>query len=84
MKPVLLLIALLFCSCAETRIYEDGRLVCVVRSDATNVTLRTYKGGYFHADTLNQSEPIKAYGGEVASIVGSLGTAAAAAATVVR
>jgi hypothetical protein len=81
---VALLAVLLLCGCAETRIYEDGKLVCVIRSDATNVNIRTYKGGTFHADTLNVTEPIKAYGGEVASIVGSLGTAAATAAAVIK
>ena len=79
-----LLVALVLCGCAEHRIYEDGKLVAVFRGDATNVTLRRPKRGYFHADSLNVTEPIKAYGGEVASIVGSLGTAAATAATVIK
>jgi len=75
------LVALLFQSCAETRIFEDGKLVAMTEADCTNFNLRTYKGGTFHADSLNHSAPIKAYGGEVASIVG---TAAATAITLIK
>lgn len=70
--------------CAETRIYDQGQLACVIQGDATNVTFKTGSGVYFHADLLNHSKPTgTAYAGG-ASLVGGLGSAVAGAAAVIK
>lgn len=70
----LLLLSFFLCSCAETRIYDDGRLLAVVQGDATNVTVRG-RCAYFHADVLNHSAATAAgYTGGTA-LVGGIGAA---------
>ncbi len=44
---VLIAVAMLLSSCAETRLYESGHLVAVMQGDYTNVTFRTEAGTYF-------------------------------------
>jgi len=65
---------LMLCSCAQTRIYENGKLLAVIQADATNVTVRG-EHTYFHADVLNHSAPTAAaYTGATAAI-GAVGSA---------
>jgi len=69
-----ILLFFLLCSCAQTRIYSDGKLVAAIQGDCTNVTV-TWPGGSFHADTLNHSTATAAaYTGATAAI-GAVGTA---------
>ena len=67
-----LLLALLLSGCS-TVIYEDGRPIARIQSDARNVTLLTRKT-YFHADTLDHSTPTRAAG----SVIGTATAGAAA------
>ena len=74
------LVALMLCGCTETRIYENGQLVLAMQGDATNVTFRTGRGTYFHADTINHSAATAAaYTGGTA-LIGGIGSAVAGAA----
>lgn len=80
MNSLVLIFCLLFlCGCAETRIYSNGQLACVIQADATNVTFKDH-GVYFHADTLTHSTATHAAYTGAGSVVGALGTAAALAA----
>ena len=75
MKAFLVLaVGLLFCGCAETRIYDRGDLAAVIQGDATNVTLQT-KTVTFHADTLNHSAPTAAAYRGGAQIISATGSA---------
>lgn len=78
-----LLILLLLSSCAETRIYEKGKLIAAIQGDAWNVTVKT-RSTYFHADTLNHSEPTRAAGTTVSSSIGSVAAAAGTAALLLK
>jgi hypothetical protein len=57
------LVNLLLCSCASTRIYENGQLIAVIQGDAQNVTIKTAHT-QFHADVLMHSTATRA-GGEI-------------------
>lgn len=70
--------------CAETRIYENGEMVCCIQGDAENVTLKTYRGGTFHADRLTHSSATAAaYTGATAA-VGAIASGVVSAAAVIR
>lgn len=67
---LILALAFLVSGCAETRIYDQGRLLAVIQADATNITVRG-ETTYFHADTLNHSVPTAAaYTGGTALVGG--------------
>lgn len=73
----ILLIALLLLAsgCAETRVYDNGKLAMVIQGDAWNVCYQA-KDCYFHADVLNHSESTKAMGSMATGAIGALGAAA--------
>jgi len=71
---LLLLAALFLCGCAETRIYDRGKLAAVIQGDAVNVTVKT-EHGMFHAAALNHSAPTAAAYSGGAKVIGGIGSA---------
>lgn len=71
MRFILVAVGAILLSGCATRIYEDNHLIASIEGDATNVTIRTSKT-YFHADTLNHSQPIEAGGKVTTGILGQL------------
>jgi len=69
-----LFLLFLLCSCAQTRIYQNGQLVACIQGDCTNVTV-TWPGGSFHADTLNHSAPTAAAYTGATAFAGGVGAA---------
>jgi len=66
-------LALLLVSCAETRLYERGKLVAVIQGDAKNITVKTGNGGYFHAEAITHSTATIAAGKAHTRILGGAG-----------
>jgi len=79
MKLASIIVACCLFGCAETRIYRDGKLACIIQADATNVTFRS-GDIYFHADTLIHSKPTQAAYQGTAQTIGAAGSAAGLAA----
>jgi len=70
---ILALLCLLFVSCAQTPIYDRGRLVACIQGDASNVTIKT-PTLYFHADALNHSAATRASTTAIAQMAGGVGS----------
>lgn len=64
--------------CAETRLYDHGRLVAVIQGDATNLTIRS-DTLYFHVDTINHSTATAATWTGITKSITGLGAAATSA-----
>jgi len=72
-KRISILIALLLVSCAETRLYDHGKLVAVIQGDAKNITIKTNTGVYFHASALTHSTATTAAGKAHTRIISASG-----------
>jgi hypothetical protein len=70
------IVALCLCSCASTTISENGQKVMTMQSNATNVTLQTPSGTFFHADVIDNSSATLA-GAHAASQIVTAGAGAA-------
>lgn len=69
-------LAVLLSGCAETRIYENGRLIASMQGDYTNVTLKT-DHTYFHADIIDHSKATAATYTGATALVGGIGAGVA-------
>lgn len=67
-----LFLSVLLCSCAETRIYSEGQIACIIQGDATNVTFRS-GDVYFHADAINHSTATDAAYNGVGKVITGIG-----------
>lgn len=68
----LILLSLLFCSCASTSVYENGKPVLKTQMNARRVVYRSPAGSYLEVEEMDHSTPTRAGG----SVIGTAGSAA--------
>lgn len=84
MKLLFLILACLTTGCAQTVVYyPSGQKAVSIQADASNVTFKG-QGVYFHADTLNHSEPTRAAYSGIGTAVGAVATGVVAGAAVLK
>jgi hypothetical protein len=60
MKPILLILSLLLCSCAGTKVREGGLVVFETQANAKRLTYRSPAGSSLEVEGLDHSGPTRA------------------------